>query len=686
MPKTISQQISKEIKNRLLLFFLLLFVALLVVFMRESYSSVSQLTKKIVDECKVLEEFTISQSLVRNNEAITLNIDSFNKANGLMKIEWKSNGQTDKFGLYFIWPFSWTYYYPLKTINQNKFGYFEITGHFLAQKAILINLAIRVVLLIFFSIILFYLLYPLMKRVPEKIFIEPITNLLALLKYKDSSKISLSTNENIALEIQNIQNSIVELLNETKEQLKIIAIGNPAAQVAHDIRSPTAAILMLAKDCPELPEDRRIILREAAIRIQDISNNLLATYRAKDADLINLTKATEVLVSAAIASVISEKKVQSQHQHIRFITDINHAGYFAFIQIDLSAFKRMISNLINNASEAMSETGIITLILTADNHRVKIIIKDQGKGMTPELVEKIKHAEQVTKGKTDGHGLGLAHAHETINKYQGKFDIQSQEGIGTEIILSFPKLANPTWMADIITIQPGDTIVILDDDISIHGAWDQRLGQILQQDSSLHIKHFQQGLEAIDFINQLENKAVVFLLTDYELLQQTVNGLDVIKRTGVQRSIVVTSHYTNEAILKRAISMNARVLPKLLASEIEITLLEPLQTTFNNLKIDAVFIDDEDFNREFWHSIAKRKHKNLLSFASLEEFEKIADTILPNTPIYVDLNLKDINGLEVTKQLHSQGFTDIYIATGFADFKQADYPYLAGVRDKTPPF
>jgi hypothetical protein len=139
-------------------------------------------------------------------------------------------------------------------------------------------------------------------------------------------------------------------------------------------------------------------------------------------------------------------------------------------------------------------------------------------------------------------------------------------------------------MAESISLQSNDIIVILDDDISIHGAWDQKLNSVLEDNITIQVKHFQQGLEAIEFMNQCENKDQIFLLTDYELLQQSVNGLDVIEKTGVLRSIVVTSHYTNQDLIERAIALRATVLPKLLASEIEIKLFsESLQYNDENL-------------------------------------------------------------------------------------------------------
>lgn len=83
----------------------------------------------------------------------------------------------------------------------------------------------------------------------------------------------------------------------------------------------------------------------------------------------------------------------------------------------------------------------------------------------------------------------------------------------------------------------------------------------------------------------------------------------------------------------------------------------------------------------------KLKSKKVLCFTSLEAFNKMANTIPLDMPIYIDLNLKEgISGLTVSKDLHDRGFSKLYIATGLIDFEPKDYPYLAGVQGKEPPF
>ena len=104
----------------------------------------------------------------------------------------------------------------------------------------------------------------------------------------------------------------LKLENEThqvqlQEQEKFTKIAN---QVAHDIRSPLASLLMIIKACTDIPEDERISLREAAISIDDIANNLLNRYQQEDDAAIKVEERQAILVSARLLQILADKKYQ----------------------------------------------------------------------------------------------------------------------------------------------------------------------------------------------------------------------------------------------------------------------------------------------------------------------------------------------------------------------------------------
>ena len=87
-------------------------------------------------------------------------------------------------------------------------------------------------------------------------------------------------------------------------------------------------------------------------------------------------------------------------------------------------------------------------------------------------------------------------------------------------------------------------IVVLDDDILVHEMWNKRFKEY---EGEIEVKYFTEGLEAIEYINSVKEKKNVLLLTDYELRKQSINGIEVIEKTGMQaKHILVTSKYLSE--------------------------------------------------------------------------------------------------------------------------------------------
>ncbi|MCD6026204.1 MAG: hypothetical protein K0R08_723 [Solimicrobium sp.] len=458
-------------------------------------------------------------------------------------------------------------------------------------------------------------------------------------------------------------------------------------QVAHDIRSPLASLLMIVKASQSIPEKERIALREAAITIGDIANNLLSNYQKKEADQSLAVEDREpILISPVILQILTDKKYQYQNLAVKFDHHFSQAGNFSWINVQPTAFKRMLSNITNNAVDAFAQnTGRIILHLDADEEQVHITVEDNGKGMSQELVQKIMNQIAVTEGKSNGHGIGLTQVRETLQNNEGQWLIDSKIGVGTSMRLTFSRTKPLDWIAETVPLHEDDTVVILDDDNSIHLAWTFRFEQILKKYPDLILKHFENGQEAIDFINGLHSdmKPKVFLLSDYELLKQSVNGLDVINKTQVSRSILVTSHYANKNIRQLAITTGTKILPKQLASDIPI-LLGKVNKTFdsynallkNNLKkVDVIFVDDEQTLLDGLRMIAFGKQ--IETYRDPQHFLNNVNRYPKNTKIMLDQHFANFGqkGIEIAERLHTLGFTQLYLLSGgnFDNYHIPDY-------------
>lgn len=348
-----------------------------------------------------------------------------------------------------------------------------------------------------------------------------------------------------------------------------------ARKVAHDINSPLAALKMMIPLCTEIPENKRILLSRAAEGILDIANNLLNTYhKEKHSTASDVEPRQPLLVSDLLIQLLSEKKVQYRNRSITFDTVIASGAQFAFIKMQVTEFRRSVSNLINNSVDALENNanGKVTIQLSADADAVVVEVQDNGKGLTSAMIEKMQDRRRFTEGKKSGHGLGLQQVWDTLEYNQGSMEVQSTLRKGTTIQLTFPRIAASKWIAQEIHLMPDNIIVILDDDESIHTAWNLRFTPLLTSNPALQLHHFTQGQDVLDFLgklNQKEKNQVVFL-SDYELLHQDRNGLEIVEASGIKDAILVTSYYSNPKIREATDRLGIKVLPKQMASIIPI--------------------------------------------------------------------------------------------------------------------
>lgn len=481
------------------------------------------------------------------------------------------------------------------------------------------------------------------------------------------------------------------LLEEQKENQETIN------KYAHDVRSPVSGAMMILNQCIELPEDKRVPLRKALMRISDMTKNLLRKYNASNDS--NITEERKpVLVADALLDLLTEKRFEYEKLPVKF--EHHFKDYFAFIRIEPNAFKRTISNLINNAVDALEgKDGVITLNLETLKDKVKIVIQDNGKGMPPEVVEKLMNNMEVTYDKEDGHGIGFKQVHKTLQDNQGGLEVDSKAGRGTKITLTFPKIKAPDWSSvGSIVLGGQDILVILDDEDSVKEAWRIHLEPILKTATGIEIHFFKIGSEALDFINKLdtEKKSRVFLLTDFELLNQDLNGLDVVEQSHVHRSLLVTSHSTHPGIQERAIRLGTKILPKALAAEdIPIHIDENFKYAIANhednsnsqspeaafKKVDIVIVDDDE---EFANTL-----KNFLFIGKLvdcyyhpQKFLEQISQYPKDTKICLDNNFVDaggMTGLKLAEQLYNMGYSKLYLLSG-DDFKKDEIPsYLTAI-------
>ncbi|MEI8054740.1 MAG: PAS domain-containing protein [bacterium] len=463
-----------------------------------------------------------------------------------------------------------------------------------------------------------------------------------------------------------------------------------AVQVAHDVNSPLSNIRVQIKlYAKDIPEKLRIILLNSANRAINITGGLINRFKPNYVEGSDKEISQPVMIALALSQSLGEK--EGQFKSISFTSDFSSDSTFVVVNVEQSSFMRMISNLLNNAVEACaSKNGAVCLGLRVDNNSVVISIQDNGKGMPKEVINKILSDEAVATDKKEGHGIGLTQIRDTLKRNHGELKIDSEIGKGTKMILTFPRAAMPEWIAKEIKINKGDTVIVLDDEPSAHGTWDACFRNLL---NDIQLKHFTNGDDAINFINSFPEKNKLFMLTDYELLEQVLNGIEVIKKVNVERAILVTSHYAEEEVQKLVIENGIKLLPKQLAAEIPIEICKVSNdkkrdkskaAKSKSEEADAHVVDDVRDMANTIGSVFESRGKKADIYYNPDDLLKGVSKCRKDVIICVDHEFEGskLNGFDVAKQLHEQGFTRLYLLSG-RTFEKSEIPDYLTVIMKT---
>lgn len=100
-----------------------------------------------------------------------------------------------------------------------------------------------------------------------------------------------------------------------------------------------------------------------------------------------------------------------------------------------------------------------------------------------------------------------------------------------------------------------------------------------------------------------------------------------------------------------------------------------------------ILIDDDELVRMTWSMKAQAHQINLKTFSSYEYFLKEKETFNKDTPIYIDSELgQNTKGEDIAAILHSEGYSNIFMATGHPPDKFKHLTFLKGIISKSPPF
>lgn len=219
-----------------------------------------------------------------------------------------------------------------------------------------------------------------------------------------------------------------------RQSEKMAAIGSLAAGIAHEIRNPLAGIsgsIELLSQQFSSEDDRKltkIILREI-----DRLNHLISEFldfakpEKPPVDAVNLNQILkEVLDNAKLSSAVTVDVKTS------FADEAIILGH-------RDKLKQAFLNIVINSFQAMNESSrkVLDVETRIDGDNVVVAVKDSGCGMKSETKKKMFEPFVTTKPK--GTGLGLAITHKILESHAAKVFVESEVGLGTEFLISFPR-------------------------------------------------------------------------------------------------------------------------------------------------------------------------------------------------------------------------------------------------------
>lgn len=374
--------------------------------------------------------------------------------------------------------------------------------------------------------------------------------------------------------------------------------------------------------------------------------------------------------------VLSQRKrYEYDKRKINFHLNVSKSAYDSFSDINLGSFKRILSNLINNSIEAIHSSGKVIVCLSSDSRMVEICIQDDGCGIPQDMLPSIlEHG--FSFNKKNGAGLGLAHAKQQIQQIKGEISLQSTINMGTKVTIKLPKSDFPAWFCKNININYSAKVIVLDDDPSIHDAWNERFSHI----PHINIVHFYMASDLTK--GGVRYPSADLYLVDYELLNDNVNGLDLIEKLRLDnRAFLVTNCFEEKGLRARCEKLSVKIIPKPFVPYI------PILTSIKSKLGDLVFIDNDELIRTVWSLAAEEAGLKISTYVSPNEFNNEINKYQKDTHIYIDSDLGgNIKGEQYAKYLYDLGFTELYLATGYPPEYFRHLPWIKLIVSKEPPF
>ena len=347
------------------------------------------------------------------------------------------------------------------------------------------------------------------------------------------------------------------LQEEVLKFKKLESVGRLAGGIAHDFNNLLTGIM------GNLEVANLRLVQDPARARENIDKSIKASHRAADLTqkLLTFAKGGEPVKKTADLGEIIKDSAEFVMSGSNIALQVKVTEGLWAAEVDTGQISQVIQNLVINAVQAMPGGGSISV--TADNvcfdadempplplapgGYVRISVKDQGHGITPEIRQKVFDPFFTTRA--EGSGLGLSVIHSIVSKHKGHVTLSSVPGKYTEFTVFLPALQEQRSRpgADVVIetrkSPAGDRILIMDDEELICEIMSGFL-----QDKGYEVVTVNDGQQALAAYRQKKFSLVILDLT----IPGGMGGRETIKLLreydpGVKA--VVSSGYANDPVM-----------------------------------------------------------------------------------------------------------------------------------------
>jgi len=226
-------------------------------------------------------------------------------------------------------------------------------------------------------------------------------------------------------------------LEEERKAERMAAIGGALSGIVHDLRTPLTLLdgyaRLLSREVD--PAERQVLRDKHKRQIEGVNamiQDVLAFARGQSQVLPRKVWMREFMSDI-------EEMLQIELDGSKVTVNIEE-GYRGAVRMDDAKMKRVVTNLVRNAREAMGDEGgelRIKAALDASGESVLLSVSDTGPGIPKEMEGRL-FKSFATHGKAHGTGLGLAIVKTIVDQHDGTLAVRSEPGVGTTFEIGLP--------------------------------------------------------------------------------------------------------------------------------------------------------------------------------------------------------------------------------------------------------